>query len=427
MVEFEKNLSLLKIRNNYTVVEEIHESNEIAIADEEAKDSLEGVTYIRFYNDEPFIDEYGYHHQGGLRVQLRHGDGETPLKDLPSISYSADGIMAGKTEITTEVLERIRELEGISKFSTRTVILAEDLTFTVPFGKFGSTEPVTKADFETYGKYTISAKKAGSENNMTLHDLLLAAFATDTMPQVTPPNLSVTLTNFGDYEVGTEVTLTYKFSTTKGKYEYGPDTGVTWGNYSANLTGNSATDTAFTADPLTKSSGSFTVKVLDGTSLKFTGSAQYSAGAIPNSALKEGGYPGGQIVSDTDTVNPNNTLKGYRKIFMGTLADKTTEITSSVVRTGLANAKSLAAAKGNHSWSTTVAGAYRLVIAVPAGYEVTGVLDKNDSNTNIINSFNDSYTLPICGAAAGTEKDYLVYVLESGKALNPNTYTVVVG
>ena len=427
MVEFEKNLSLLKIRNNYTVVEEVHESNEIAIADEEARSSLEGVTYVRFYKDEPFIDEYGYHHLGGLRVQLRHGDGETPLKDLPSISYSADGIMAGKTEITTEVLERIRELEGISKFSTRTVILAEDLTFTVPFGKFGSTDPVTKTEFDTYGKYTIVAKKAGSENNMTLHDLLLAAFATDTMPQITSPNLSVTLTGFGNYEVGTDVTLTYTFSTTKGKYEYGPDTGVTWSNYSANLTGNSATNTAFNADPLTDSTGSFTVTVLDGTSLKFTGSANYSAGTIPNSALKEGGYPGGQIAAGTDTVNPTNILKGYRKIFMGTLADKTTEITSNVVRTGLANAKSLTAATGNHSWSTATAGAYRLVIAVPAGYKVTGVLDQNDSNTNIIGSFNDAYTLPICGAAAGTEKDYSVYVLESGRALNTNTYTVIVG
>lgn len=423
MVGFEniKNGSLLKIRNNYTVVEEITESDEIAIAED--TNSLKGVTYVRFYNDDPFTDEYGYYHQGGLRVQLKHGDGETPLKDLPSISYSADGLMAGKTEITTEMLERIRELDGISKFSTRTVLLAEDLTFTTPFGKFGSTDAATKSDLQTYGKYTISAKRANSTENMTLHDLLMAAFATDTMPTISQPTLKVTLTGFGSYEVGSVVTVGYEFTTTKGSYTYGPDTGVTWKDFKANLTG-----TGYSASPLTTTKGNFTVTITDDTSLKFSGSATHTAATtIPNTALLQGGYTGETIKEASKSVTPSNTITGYRNIFMGTLSDKTTAITSSLIRTGLANLKKVAVSKTNHSWQTTTSGAYRLVIAVPADYKVTSVLDKNDSNTNIIGGFNEPYILPVCGAGEKTETDYLIYVLESGKALNTNTYTVTVG
>lgn len=434
MVEFEKNLSLLKIRNNYTVVEETHESDEIAMADEEARNSLEGVTYVRFYNDEGHNDAFGYWQNGGLRVQLRHGDGETPVKDLPSISYSADGLMAGKTEITTEMLQRIVELDGLTKFSTRSVLLAEDLVFTVPFGKFGSTDAETAEALRSKGQYTIPAKKPGATNNMTLHELLMLAFATDTMPKITPPNLSVSLSGFDrySYEVGTELTINYRFNTTSGEYEFGPETGVVWSDFKANLVGNISAGVPYNKPPLTTSTGSFTIKILDGTSLSFTGSAIHS-GAVntPNSALVTGGYPAGTIPALTSPkiINSTITFTGYRNVFFGT-DTRSTELTGTAIRSTLQNKFVAIAAEGSYEWQTIGwdnggPDITRLIFAIPSTY----VLDElTDGKSTIVSSVKGTIPTPVItkvpGASTDSEMDYNVYYFYFPNPLKAATYYV---
>lgn len=434
MVEFDKNLSLLKIRNNYTVVEETHESDEIAMADEETRNSLEGVTYVRFYKDEGHNDSFGYWQNGGLRVQLRHGDGETPVKDLPSISYSADGLIAGKTEITTEMLQRILELDGLSKFSTRSVLLAEDLVFTVPFGRFGSTDTETAEALRTKGQYTIPAKKPGATDNMTLHELLISAFATDTMPKITPPNLSVTLSGFEGYqhEVGTELTINYSFNTTSGTYEFGPETGVTWQDFKANLSGNTSTGVTFAEPALTTRTGSFTIKILDGTSLSFVGTATHKGATnTPNSALTVGGYPAGKIAALTTpkTITFANTFTGYRNIFFGTTSHED-ELTGTDIRMNLQNKFTAMAQEGSYTWQTSGwdnggPDIVRLVFAMPSSY----VLDElTNGKSTIASSIKETVPAPhivkVPGASAGVEMDYNVYYFHFANPLKAATYYI---
>jgi hypothetical protein len=434
MVEFDKNLSLLKIRNNYTVVEETHESNEIAMADEETRNSLEGVTYVRFYKDEGHNDAFGYWQNGGLRVQLRHGDGETPVKDLPSISYSAEGLMAGKTEITAEMLQRILELDALSKFSTESVLLARDLTFTTPFGRYGSTDSATAEALAATGQYTIPAKKPGATDNMTLHELLISAFATDTMPKITSPNLSVALSGFTEHshEVGTTVTINYRFNTTAGSYEFGPETGVTWRDFKANLTGDVSAGVPFTGTALTSREGSFTIKILDGTSLSFTGSATHD-GAIntPNSALVTGGYPAGIIAALTSPkiINITDTFTGYRNVFFGT-DTQSTDLSGTQIRSNLQNKFEAVATEGSYVWQT--AGwdnggpdITRLVFAIPSTY----VLDElTNGKSTIASSIKGTIPTPVVtkvpGASEDTEMDYNVYYFYFANPLKAATYYV---
>lgn len=427
-----KNSALLKIRNNYTVVENLEEEERIQQAENDY--SLKGVTYIKFSEEEDWIDKYDRRHEGGLKVQLRHGDGETLLSELPSFTYSNKGLMFGDTLITNDILDKIVSEEAKLSPTIKTIVLADNLTFTVPFGRFGSTDETTKTQLTNEGKYTIITRvqdqETQLERDMTLSELFEAAFATDTMPKITQPNCTVTLTNFTSYEVGTSITASYKFSPTAGEYQYGPETEVQWRDFKANLKGNTATGETFTGTAKTGLSGSFSVEIKDGTSLKFIGEAIHDGSPnTPNTALKEGQYIAGRIkkLDSPKEISPSNTISGYRKCFMGTLSDLDTPLTSNMIRNSLANAYNGKVEKKDWTWTTQTPGARRLIIAVPTAYKVTKVLDKNDSNTDIVKSFELlPETIQVDGAKSGTGMAYSVYVLSSGSALKTNTYTVTI-
>lgn len=171
------------------------------------------------------------------------------------------------------------------------VTLTKDITATYSFGKYTP---------DATGSVNIPAK------GKTLEEFLQSALAQEKNPTITQPTATLNSSNIGAKEVGTNVQIAYSFSTNKGKYSYGPDTGVTFSDYTA----------TFNKQTLTTASGTFdNIQVTDSTNLSISGSCKSSAGAIPKTNLGNE-YPAGQIAEKNLTVS-RGTLTGYRGWFYG--------------------------------------------------------------------------------------------------------------
>lgn len=289
--------------------------------------------------------------------------------------------------------------------------------------KFSTDLQLTKA----FGKFTPDSTGSvvipTNTDNMSLKDLLLEAFSEELNPTTTQPNLTITAAKMKSYEVGTSVAVDFTLNTSTGSYTYGPATGVTWTDYSASLNGE-------TIDANTGTFSSITVG--DSTNLTISASAKYSDGAIPRTNLGNDFIPdtvtstSGQIKAATDTAT-SGALKGYRKMFWGTLTSKPTTLDSATIR-GLTGVSEQASTCTQKSLSISL-NAMRVIIAVPEARTLSAVLDVNDANTNIIEAFklwNDT-TLSVEGANGYTAANYKVYYLDYA---NPNdtlnTYKVTI-
>lgn len=221
----------------------------------------------------------------------------------------------------------------------------------------------------TNGQATIPA--AGKN----LKEVFTTIFVKEENPKTTQPSVSITLTEAGAYEVGTTLTPHYSASLNKGSYTYGPATGVS-------ATSWAISDTA--GEEATTASGSLAeVEVIDGISYTVTATATYGDGTIP---LTNTGneYAAGQIKAGSKS-NTSSAITGYRNTFYGTLTEKST-LTSDVIR-GL-TASGSASVNGSAIDINVPVGALRVVFAYPATLrDLTQVLDKNDSNSNIISGF----------------------------------------
>lgn len=151
-------------------------------------------------------------------------------------------------------------------------------------------------------------------------------FAEEKNPSVTQPSVAITLTGAGAKEVGTSVTPSYNVTFNKGKYEFGPDTGVT-ATYAVSDTNSHSATTA------TGSFAAFTVEPT--TNYKVSVTATYTDGADPVSNLGNG-RGDLKITAGTKTAT-SAAITGYRGWFQGyyngtqALADATT-ITSDQLR-----------------------------------------------------------------------------------------------
>lgn len=195
------------------------------------------------------------------------------------------------------------------------VKMSKNFTFTKPIG----TVTQEKIDGGS-GSYTDTAK------GQTFDDWFSNLAAEETDPTVTQPTVNLTSTKLAAVEVGTTVTVDYNFIVDPGKYEFGPDTGVTFNNYSVTFNGETLTD----------KSGNFSpVQVTDTTNLSISGTCKSSIGTIPKTNLGKDREELRIIAKDySKTTGP---LKGYRGWFYGyyngdaALADPTT-ITSTQLR-----------------------------------------------------------------------------------------------
>ena len=200
-------------------------------------------------------------------------------------------------------------------------------------------------------------------------------FVEEDNPDITQPSISITASNNKAYEVGTEVTPTYSGSYSAGSYQYGPDTDVTASNWKAIDSNKNEKE---------GQSGSFSALVVeDDTNYKITISATLSAGAVPKTNLGND-YLEGQITESVKSVT-SGAITGYRNSFYGTLSSKDS-ITSDTVRSLTATNKAMA--NGGTMKISIPIGCMRVMFAYPATLrDVTSVLDKNDSNANIVTGF----------------------------------------
>lgn len=176
-------------------------------------------------------------------------------------------------------------------YNAENVYFADNLTYTAPIGVL--TVPSS-------GSGTIAS------SGKNVKDVLASILAKEKNPSTTQPSASMSSSNIGAYEAGTNVTINYSISTNPGSYTYGPATGVTFSGHKA----------TFNGETVTGASGTFTsVQVTDSTNLSISGSVDYSDGAIPVTNLGNN-YTSGQIKGGTKTLS-KGTLTGYRNWFYG--------------------------------------------------------------------------------------------------------------
>ena len=202
-----------------------------------------------------------------------------------------------------------KALDG--NYNAENVYFDKDLTITANVGvqEIGATGSKTLATTGTNVKQVL--------------DLL---FAKEKDPSVTQPSVTITLTGAGAKEVGTSVTPSYSVGFNKGKYEFGPDTGVT-ATYAVSDTASHSATTA------TGSFDAFTVEPT--TNYKVSVTATHTAGADPVSNLGNG--RGDLKITAGEKTATSAAITGYRGWFQGyyngtqALADATT-ITSAQLR-----------------------------------------------------------------------------------------------
>lgn len=272
---------------------------------------------------------------------------------------------------------------------------------------------------EQFGKYTPSGGKVTiPSEGKSLKGLLLDAYSEDKNPVITQPSVGISSSTARAYEVGTVVTPTYSGSFNVGKYEYGPNpTGVSVTEWQA--TNNVTTETKATQ---TGSFAQYTVP--DGSNYRITIKATYSDGAIPVTALGAQ-YEAGKINAGSKTAQ-SGAITGYRNSFYGTLADKSVDVSNTVVR-ALQQKSGRSLANGNTFTVNIPVGAESVLILYPATLrDVTSIKDVNGLNADITSAFTKS-EMNVTGANNYTAINYNMYRLDYAKPNDTaNKYTVTI-
>lgn len=258
------------------------------------------------------------------------------------IAIVKDLIANEKYQYTAYVYNGSKWVAMDGNYRADNVYFDEDFTFTKAIGT---------VTIPSSGSKKVDAK------GKNLQEFFAGLFAEEEYPVVPSTSASLSSSNIGAKEVGTNIAISYTINTSANNYKYGPSSnGVSWSNYKA----------TFNGETLTTKSGTFTtVQVTDDTSLKITGSVDQSAGAIPVTNLGNE-YPAAQIKSKSWSNLEVGTLTGYRAWFCGykngdnALADPTA-ITGDQIR-ALGNST-------NGSWNSSmdITKMKQMFFAAPAG------------------------------------------------------------
>lgn len=223
-------------------------------------------------------------------------------------------------------------------YNAENVYFADNLTYTAPIGVL--TVPSS-------GSGTIDS------SGKNVKDVLASILAKEKNPETTQPSASMSSSNIGAYEAGTNVAIQYSISTDPGSYTYGPATGVTFSGYNA----------TFNNKTVTGASGTFTsVQVTDSTNLSISGSVNYSDGAIPKTNLGNS-YASGQIKAGSKTLS-KGTLTGYRNWFYGYKAGGATIDVSAL---DSAKIRALKAQNGSFPGTLSTNKMQQMFFAIPKG------------------------------------------------------------
>lgn len=333
-------------------------------------------------------------------------EGQSDTDALATISNPKNGdtavlikvISGDKKSYTAFVYDNAwKAMDG--NYNAKNVYFDKNLTYTANIGV--KTVPSS-------GSGTIAAEGKNVE------EVLASILAEEKNPSKTAPTITIgTQTNFGTFEIGTKKNLVYGATLSAGSYTYGPATGITAQSWEASCTG--------IEDKKSTASGTFENIVAEATPKKITVKATYNEGAVPKTNLGNP-YPEGKITAGS-TSKDSDTLVGVRHMFYGALTEDTA-LTSGVIR-GL---KHEAAAKKTITTFGAGSGAKKVVIACPAGYNVTKVLMPSAMNADATASFvRQSATVNVEGAEGYTAVAYNVWVYQPASIDSTETYAVTIG
>lgn len=305
--------------------------------------------------------------------QIKIGDGSTDWNDLP---------FSSNNEIDATMVE-----------------FTSDITATYEFGKYKPSGS---------GSVTIPA------TGKTIQEFFMEALAEEKDPKITQPRASVTCPQAKAYEVGTKVTPSFTASLNAGSYEYGPATGVTAISYSVTDTNSSPA--------VESNTGSFAeLTVTDSTNYKITATINHSAGANPKSNIGNE-KPDLAIKAGSKTAS-SSAITGFRAYFYGTNTTGDPIDNSAAIRA--TTNKGAAGAKTKENF-VIPEGTKVVVIAVPAAYKVTSVLDTGAFGTDIFASSFKLSTVAVEGKDGYEATNYNVYTYKPDAALGSNTYQITI-
>lgn len=307
-------------------------------------------------------------------------------------------ISGDKTSYTAYVYDgEWKAMDG--NYRADNVYFDDDITYTVAIG--------------TLAKPSGSAKFAAKGKNV--EQVLSSLMAQEANPSKSNPTVSFSSTGgLGTFEIGTKKNLTYTAALSAGGYTYGPATGITAQTWEVSCTG--VTDKKSTA------TGTFENVVAEATAKKITAKATYNDGAIPVTNLGNQ-YPAGQIRAGTASKDSGN-LVGVRHMFYGVVKSADFALDSAHIRA----LNHEAAAKKTISTFTAGDGALKVVVACPAGYNVTKVTLPSAMGADATADFvKQGGTVQVEGAEGYTAAAYSVWVFEPASIPSTQSYSIVIG
>ena len=336
-------------------------------------------------------------------------DGEDDVAAITRVVASAE-VHTGDTAIVKRVIsgDKIsytayvydgewKAMDG--NYRADNVYFDDDITYTVAIG--------------TLAKPSGSAKFAAKGKNV--EQVLSSLMAQEANPSKSNPAVSFSSTGgLGTFEIGTKKNLTYTAALSAGGYTYGPATGITAQTWEVSCTG--------VADKLATATGTFENVVAEATAKKITAKATYNDGAIPVTNLGNQ-YPAGQIKAGTASKDSGNLI-GVRHMFYGVVKSADFALDSAHIR----SLKHEAAAKKTISTFTAGDGALKVVVACPAGYNVTKVTLPSAMGADATADFvKQGGTVQVEGAEGYTAAAYSVWVFEPASIPSTQSYSIVIG
>ena len=320
--------------------------------------------------------------------------GDTEIHNGDTAIVKRD-IASGKSSYTAYVYDgEWKAMDG--NYRADNVYFDEDLIYTANIGV--KTVPSS-------GSGTIDA--AGKN----VEEVLKSILSEEKNPDTIQPAASVTARNVGTFEIGTHKNISYTATLSTGSYTYGPNTGIVAGTVTATCDGKT----------LTGATGTFEGVIAEATEKKVSVSIEHAAGATPKTNLGNA-YEAGKIAAGTKTATSDG-LKGVRHMFYGAL--KSDAVLDSNVIRGL---KHEAAAKKTITTFGAGAGAVKVVIACPAGYNVTKVLMPSAMNADATANFvKQAGTVNVEGAEGYTAVPYTIWMYKPASIDASETYAVTIG
>ena len=296
------------------------------------------------------------------------------------------------------------------------VYFDEDILVTAPIGTIQTL---------TNGQATLAAK------GKSLSAVLSSLMAERKNPIATNPYATIELTNNGNknylVEIGTEVTPQWRTSFNSGSYTYGPATGCDSADSTIGLVGIDG-EIKVVAGTLNGATGvldSYQVADIEQRKLKLAYGYTASAASAKDNFGDETDI---SIPATSGLVTYSNYyIQGYRNSFYGTYTTKEdVGTTSESIRTLRTSGRTFI--DGETFTIEIPVGAMRVVIAYPATLkDMSSVMDKNDSDTNIVSAFGKPNIIEVSSANNFDSIDYKVYTLDFANPYDAtNIFTVTI-